>query len=85
MLKKVQKEISKNTSWIPIKEEDGRNPNINKSFERRRNPKTDQLIFCKPCKQTIEWRSTLIDFIRFEKRTYTSHSPFQNTPKRVKH
>jgi hypothetical protein len=53
----------------PVAEEDiQKDPKIQPGFEKIWDDITKRWIFRRPCKQTIEWRSTLMDFIRFEKK-----------------
>jgi hypothetical protein len=92
VLKKVQKKISAEDTWLLVNEEDDeedyknllmrhspkfeqvteediqKDPKIQPGFIKTYDDKTKRWIFRRPCKQTIEWRSTLMDFIRFEKK-----------------
>ena len=69
MLKVVQKNVNLQISWVPVTEDEERDEGINRTFEWRRR-KTDEgqieRILCRPVQQTIDCRSTLWDFIRFE-------------------
>jgi UTP:GlnB (protein PII) uridylyltransferase len=40
---------------------------INLTFKKIFDEEKQKSIFVRPCHQTIEWRSTLMNFIRFEK------------------
>ena len=54
--------------WVKATDEDIKTtPNIKSGFIKTQDDITQRWIFKRPCQQTIEWRSTLIDFIRFEK------------------
>jgi hypothetical protein len=92
ILKKVQKTISVEDSWLPVsnkdkenyndllkrrnpyeiewkpvtKEDIGENSRIELGFKKTYDDDKNKWIFKRPHKQTIEWRSTLMDFIRFE-------------------
>jgi hypothetical protein len=44
------------------------NNKIDPTFRKIFDEVTQTPIFSRPCKQTIEWRSTLMNFIRFEKK-----------------
>lgn len=56
--------------------------NVKLTYRKIVDEERKKFVFFRPCHQTIEWRSTLIDFIRFEKASSTEHS--QNAPKRLK-
>jgi hypothetical protein len=50
------------------KEDVKKHNKIDETFKKKIDPVTKTPIFYRPCKQTIEWRSTMMNFIRFEKK-----------------
>ena len=83
VLKVVQKNVNLQISWVPVTEDEERDEGINRTFEWRRR-KTDEgqieRILCRPVQQTIDCRSTLWDFIRFESPSRKRFSETQTEP-----
>ena len=83
VLKVVQKKVNLKISWVKVTEDEKSDERINRTFKERQRRTGDgqiEWIQCRPVQQTIDCRSTLWDFIRFESPSRKRFTETQTEP-----